>query len=165
VLLGLWLLPGISLVTVIVIACIVVPIDFAAAPSMMRDWQIPGRVSDLLNVEAGYGDGIISPTFVFALAVADIHVQAVTPWEALSAAVPHAAKAVLIGLCIDGGLALAPNVAERKGLMTEQSKRIIAVAAPALAYTLSLGVNANGFIAAFLCGIGYHYLLTAATQR
>jgi NhaP-type Na+/H+ or K+/H+ antiporter len=106
VLLGLWLLPGISLATVIVIACIVVPIDFAAAPSTMRDGQIPGRVSDLLNAEAGYGDGIISPIFVFALAVADIHVQA-----------------------------------------------------------LSLGVNANGFIAAFLCGIGYHYLLTAATQR
>jgi len=157
VLLGLWLLPGISLATVIVIACIVVPIDFAAAPSIMRDGQIPGRVSDLLNVEAGYGDGIISPIFVFALAVADIHVQAGTPWEALSAAVPHAAKAVLIGLCIGGGLALAANVAERTGLMTEQSKRIIAVAAPALAYTLSLGVNANGFIAAFLCGIGYHY--------
>ena len=50
-------------------------------------------------------------------------------------AIPHAAKAILIGLCVGGGLALAANAAERRGLMTEQSKRIIMVAAPALAYT------------------------------
>ena len=157
VLFGLWLLPGVSLATLVVLACIVVPIDFAPAPSIVRDGQIPGRVSDLLNVEAGYADGILSPIFVFALAVADSHVQAGTPWEELSAAVPHAAKAIVIGLCVGGGLALAAKVADRHGLMTDQSKRIIVVAAPVLAYTLSLGVHANGFVAAFLCGIGYHY--------
>jgi NhaP-type Na+/H+ or K+/H+ antiporter len=157
VLLGLWLLPGVSLATLVVLACVVVPIDFAPAPSIVRDGQIPGRVSDLLNVEAGYGDGILSPIFVFALAVADSHVQAGTPWEELSVAVPHAAKAIAVGLCVGGGLALAAKVADRHGLMTDQSKRIIVVAAPVLAYTLSLGVNANGFVAAFLCGIGYHY--------
>ena len=51
-----------------------VPIDFAPAPSIVRDGRIPGRVRDLLNVEAGYGDGIISPIFVFALVVADTQV-------------------------------------------------------------------------------------------
>jgi NhaP-type Na+/H+ or K+/H+ antiporter len=44
------------------------------------------------------------------------------------------------------------------GLMTGQSRRIIVVLAPALAYTLSLALDANGFVAAFLCGIGYHVL-------
>ena len=158
VLLGLWLLPGVSLATLVVLACIVVPIDFAPAPFIVRDGKIPGRVSDMLNVEAGYGDGILSPIFVFALAVADSQVQAGTPWEELSAAVPHAAKAIVIGLVVGGALALAANLAERHGLMTQQSKRIIMVAAPALAYTLSLGVDANGFVAAFLCGVAYHYL-------
>ncbi len=157
VLCGLWLLSGTALATVIVIACVVVPIDFAPAPSIMRDRRIPGRVTDLLNVEAGYGDGIISPVFVFALAVADSHVQAGSPWEEVLVAVPHAVKAVVIGLGIGASLGLAANVAERRGLMTEQSKRIIVVAAPALAYTLALGLEANGFVAAFLCGIGYHY--------
>lgn len=161
VLLGVWLLPGLSLATLVVIACIVVPIDFAPAPSIVRDRLIPSRVRDLLNVEAGYSDGIISPVFVFALIVADIESDSNSAWEAVADALPHAAKAIAIGLCVGGGLALAANVAQRRALMTEQSKRVLTVAAPALAYTLSLGVHANGFVAAFLCGIGYRYFRQA----
>lgn len=157
VLLGLWLLPGLSLATVVVVACIVVPIDFAPAAWIVRDGPVPGRVSDLLNIEGGYNDGILSPIFIFALTVADQHAQAGSVWDELSAAFPHSAKAVAIGLLVGAGLAMAANLAERKNLMTEQSKRIIVVAAPALAYTLTIWWHGNGFVAAFLCGIGYHY--------
>ncbi|CAN5549000.1 cation:proton antiporter [soil metagenome] len=162
VLLGLWLLPGVSLATLIVIDCIVVPIDFAPSPSIVRDGQVPARVRNLLNVEAGYNDGIVSPIFVFALAAADEidagrREVAGTFWDELSAAVPHVVMAIVVGLCVGAGLALAANAAERAGLMTGQSRRVIVVLAPALAYTLSLAVEANGFVAAFLCGIGYHY--------
>lgn len=156
VLLGLWLLPDLSLATVVVISCVVVPIDFAAAPWIVRHGDVPDRVSDLLNVEAGYNDGILSPIFIFALAVADQHVAG-SVWEELREAVPHSAKAVLIGLVIGAGLARLANLAERKSLMTEQSKRIIVIAAPALAYLLTIWWHGNGFVAAFLCGIGYHY--------
>lgn len=157
VLLGAWLLPGVSWATLVVIACIVVPIDFAPAPSIVRDRLIPSRVRDLLNVEAGYSDGIISPIFVVALIVADIEADKGSAWAAIGDAVPHTVKAIVIGLCVGGGLALAANAAGRHGLMTHQSARILTVAAPALAYTSSLGVHANGFVAAFLCGIGYRY--------
>ncbi|CAN5155377.1 cation:proton antiporter [soil metagenome] len=163
VLLGMWLLPGISVATLLVIACIVVPIDFAPIPSIVRDGQVPTRVRNLLNVEAGYNDGIVSPIFVFALAAAgqqdaDRGDVAGSFWQELTAAVPHVVLAILVGVCVGAGLALAANAAERRALMTEQSKRVIVVLAPALAYTLSLAVHANGFVAAFLCGISYHYL-------
>ncbi|WP_319449615.1 MULTISPECIES: cation:proton antiporter [unclassified Mycobacterium] len=158
VLLGFWLLPSTSWGTLIVIACIVVLIDFSPAPSIVRDERIPGRVRDLLNAEAGYNDGIISPIFIFALALAGgEHEPADTPLAALREAVPHSLKGLALGLAVGAGLALAANVAERHGLMTEQSKRIIVVSAPAMAFTLSLGVHGNGFIAAFVCGIAYHY--------
>jgi len=157
VLLGLWLLPGLSLATVVVIACIVVPIDFAPAQWIVRPGGVPGRVSDLLNVEAGYNDGILSPIFIFALAVADQHVQAGSAWDEVRQAFPHSAKAILVGLVVGAGLAMAANGAERKGLMTDQSRRLLVVAAPALAYTLTIWWHGNGFVAAFLCGIGYHY--------
>ncbi|WP_029113193.1 cation:proton antiporter [Mycobacterium sp. URHB0044] len=156
-LLGLWLLPGAAWSTVLIIACVVAPIDFASAPSILRDERIPSRVRDLLHVEAGYNDGIVSPILLFALVLAGDHTHAESPMEALSSALPHALKAIVLGLCIGSALALAANVAERYGLMTEQSKRLIMVAAPALAYTLSLGVQGNGFVAAFVCGIGFHY--------
>lgn len=57
---------------------------------------------------------------------------------------------------------MAANAADRAGLTTRQSGRVLVVAAPALAYTLSLVVDANGFVAAFLCGIGYHVFRHAA---
>ncbi|MCV7230593.1 cation:proton antiporter [Mycolicibacterium komossense] len=155
--LGLWLLPGMSLATVVVIACVVVPIDFAPARFIMRDKRVPSRVTDLLNVEAGYSDGIVSPVFVFALAVADPNEEAGSVWHQLTSAIPHAVIAIVIGVAIGAGLGLAANFAERKGLMTAQSKRIIVVAAPALTYTLSLWAEGNGFVAVFVCGIAYHY--------
>jgi NhaP-type Na+/H+ or K+/H+ antiporter len=160
--LGLWLLPGLSWPIVLIIACIVVPIDFAPAPSAIRDGQLPGRVRKLLNVEAGYNDGIVSPIFVFALAMADHQDGADTFAEQLRAAVPEAVLAIVVGLCVGGGLAAAANAADRAGLTTRQSGRVLVVAAPALAYTLSLVVDANGFVAAFLCGIGYHVFRHAA---
>lgn len=158
VLLGLWLLPATSWGTLLVIACIVVLIDFSPAPSIVRDGQIPARVRDLLNAEAGYNDGIISPIFIFALVLAGTADEpADSALAALGEAVPHSLKALVVGLAVGAGLALAANLAERRGLMTEQSKRIIVVCVPALAYTLSLGVHGNGFVAAFVCGIAYHY--------
>jgi NhaP-type Na+/H+ or K+/H+ antiporter len=157
VLLGLWLLPGMALATVVVIACVVVPIDFAPARFIMRDKRVPGRVTDLLNVEAGYSDGILSPVFVFALAVANPDAEAGSIWHELTEAVPHAVIAILIGVVIGSALGLTANTAERKGLMNEQSKRVLMVAAPALTYTLSLWAEGNGFVAAFVCGVAYHY--------
>jgi NhaP-type Na+/H+ or K+/H+ antiporter len=157
VLLGLWLLPGMALATVVVIACVVVPIDFAPARFIMRDKRVPGRVTDLLNVEAGYSDGILSPVFVFALAVANPDAEAGSIWHELTSAVPHAVIAILIGVVIGSALGLTANAAERKGLMNEQSKRVLMVAAPALTYTLSLWAGGNGFVAAFVCGVAYHY--------
>jgi sodium/hydrogen antiporter len=153
--LGLWLLPGLSWAVVVVIACVVVPIDFAPATSALRDPRIPERVRGVLNVEAGYNDGIVSPLFIFALALAGDRSHAETPLDALGAAVPQAFKAIVIGLALGAAVALASNVAERRGLMTPQSKRVILVAVPLLAYGSSVAVHGNGFVAAFVCGIAY----------
>ncbi|CAN5566724.1 cation:proton antiporter [soil metagenome] len=156
-LLGLWLLPGTAWATALVIACVVVPIDFASAPSILRDDRTPGRIRALLRVEAGYNDGIVSPILLFALVLADDNLHDESPLEELTSALPHILKALALGLFLGAAIALAANAAERRNLMTGQSKRLIMVAAPALAYTLSLGIHGNGFVAAFVCGIGYHY--------
>lgn len=155
---GLWLLPGSSWAVLLVIACIVVPIDFAPVSSILRDRRVPERVRDLLNVEAGYNDGIVSPLFIFALVLADQDTRADTPLQALEAAVPQAAKAILVGLLVGTLLALAANGAQRRGWTTHQSNRLILVAAPLLAFGLSLAIDGNGFVSAFVCGIAFKYL-------
>lgn len=156
--LGLWLLPGSSWAVLLVIACIVVPIDFAPVSSILRDRRVPERVRDLLNVEAGYNDGIVSPLFIFALVLADQESRADTPLQALEAAVPQAAKAITVGLVVGAGLALAADTAQRRGWTTHQSNRLVLVAAPLLAFGLSLSVDGNGFVSAFVCGIAFKFL-------
>ena len=156
-LLGLWLLPGLGWPVLLVIACIVVPIDFAST-TLLRDARLPDRVRGLLNVEAGYTDGIVSPVFIFAVLLAAQQTGAASPVGALTAAVPEAVTAVIVGVVVGAGLARLTNAAEHKDLMTAQAKRVILVAAPLLAFGASLGLGGNGFIAAFVCGIAFNYL-------
>jgi len=158
VLLGLWLLPDLDWAMLVVIACVVMPIDFAPAASILRDQRIPERVRNLLNVEGGYNDGIVSPLFIFALVLVGDTSNAVTPWDALSSAVPQAIKGIVVGACVGAVLAVAANVAGRREFMTGQSRRLILVAAPLLSYGLSLGIDGNGFVSAFVCGIAIKYL-------
>lgn len=162
-LIGLWLLPGMPWAVLLVIACVVVPIDFAPASALLRDARLPERVRGLLNVEAGYNDGVVSPVFIFAVALAADHTRAETPVDALASAVPHAVKAVLVGVVVGAALAVAANHAQRRDLMTDQAKRMILVAAPLLAFGASLLVDGNGFVAAFVCGIAFNYLRSSAT--
>lgn len=156
--LGLWLLPSMGWAVLLAIACVVVPTDFAPAASILRDRRVPQRVRDVLNVEAGYNDGIVSPLFIFALALAGDRSHAATPIEALGSAVPQAVKAILVGIAVGAALALLTNAAERRGEMTDQSKRLVLVAAPMLAYGLSLAVDGNGFVSAFVCGFAFNQL-------
>jgi sodium/hydrogen antiporter len=160
---GLWLLPSLGWAVLLAIACVVVPTDFAPAASILRDRRVPQRVRDVLNVEAGYNDGIVSPVFIFALALAGDRSHAATPIEALGSAVPQAVKAILVGVAVGAALALLTNAAERRGEMTDQSKRLILVAAPVLAYGLSLAIDGNGFVSAFVCGFAYNQLRRSAS--
>ncbi|OBB87934.1 cation:proton antiporter [Mycolicibacterium peregrinum] len=163
VLLGLWLMPGLSWAVLLVIACVVVPIDFAPTSSLLRDTRIPERVRSLLTVEAGYNDGIVSPVFIFALVLASDRTDAETPLDALARAVPDAGKALLVGAVVGAVLAIATNNAERRSLMTGQAKRLILVTAPLLSFGASLGFGGNGFVSAFVCGIAFNYFRTSPT--
>ncbi|OBK74514.1 sodium:proton antiporter [Mycobacterium sp. 1274761.0] len=155
---GLWLLPSLGWAVLLVVACVVVPTDFAPAASVLRDGRVPARVRNVLNVEAGYNDGVVSPVFIFALTLAGDRTHASTPVEALGSAMPQAIKAIVVGVAVGAALALLTNFAERRGAMTDQSKRMVLAAAPMLAYGLGLAVGGNGFVSAFVCGIAFNYL-------
>lgn len=164
-LLGRWLLPNLSWSELVVVACALTSIDFAAAPAILRDERIPEHVRSLLKVESGYGDGIISPVFVCALAVAVGESHRESLQEALKMAVPPVVKALVIGTIVGGALALLPNAAERRNVMTEQSGRLLIIVAPILSYGLSIVIGGNGFISAFVCGIAMAGLRRSETFR
>ncbi|MEV5951373.1 cation:proton antiporter [Streptomyces sp. NPDC051993] len=165
VLLGMWLLPGLPLVVLLLIACIVVPTDFAPAETLVRDRRIPEKVRSVLNVESGYNDGIISPLFLFALILAGSTSQPRTPMEALGTAGPFAVKALVVGGVVGALVAWLMNLADRADWTTGQSRRALVLITPLLAYTSTVAVDGNGFVAAFVCGIAFRYVRHAPARR
>ncbi|MFI9761310.1 cation:proton antiporter [Streptomyces sp. NPDC051963] len=165
VLLGSLLVPSLPLVMLLLIACIIVPTDFAPAETLVRDPRIAARVRSVLNLESGYNDGIVSPVFLFALILAGSTAQTHTPMQALGTAVPFAAKALVAGLLLGLLLGWLMNLAEDKHWMTAQSRRILVLVTPLLAYTVTVAVEGNGFVASFVCGIAFRYLRQAPARR
>ncbi|MEN4477378.1 cation:proton antiporter [Mycolicibacterium cosmeticum] len=166
VLLGSWLLPGLSWAALLAVACVVVPIDFAPVASFLHDERIPARVRHLLNVEEGYSDGVVAPILVFALAITGgEHAGAESVMHAVRDAVPHLLGAIVLGLVIGAAVAVAANAADRRGLMTDRSRRLILVCTPVLAYTLNVASHGNGFVAAFVCGIAFNGLRRYSDER
>lgn len=165
VLLGSMLLPALPPAVLLLIACITVPTDFVPAETLVRDRRIPEKVRTVLNVESGYNDGIISPLFLFALVLAGATAQARTPEWALSTAVPFALKALVVGFVIGALVSALMNLADRAYWTTDQSRRIVVLVIPLLAYTTTVSLDGNGFVASFVCGIIFRYVRQAPTRR
>ncbi|MFF5078438.1 cation:proton antiporter [Actinoplanes sp. NPDC000266] len=123
----------------------------------------------LVMVVAGILTGIFTSAFadtlnstvaqhVAEVILAGTSSTADTPLEALGAAVPSALKAILCGLGLGLLIAWLMNLADARGWTTGQSRRITVVAAPLLAYTATVAIGGNGFVAAFVCGIAFRFL-------
>lgn len=164
-LLGWWLFPGLPWPALLLLAGVVVPIDFAPAERVVRDRGLSMRVRSVLNVEGGYNDGIVSPLFLFALILAGDVSQERTPLDALGTVLPFALKALGTGLLFGAALALLLNVAHRAGWLTEQSGRIVVLLVPLLTYTATVAVDGNGFVASFICGVTFRYVHRIAKAR
>jgi NhaP-type Na+/H+ or K+/H+ antiporter len=165
VLLGQVLMPGLPLALLLLIACIAIPTDFAPAEMLVRDRRIPTRVRDVLNVESGYNDGIVSPLFLFALILVGTSTVSRTPAQALATTLPAAAKAIVAGFLLGALIAWLVNRADRAHWMTEQSRRIIVVVTPLIAYTATVAMDGNGFVASFVCGIAFRFVRQAPSLR
>ncbi|MCO1574211.1 cation:proton antiporter [Crossiella sp. SN42] len=164
-LLGWLLFPELPWPMLLLLAGVVVPIDFAPADRVVRDRGLPSRVRSVLNVESGYNDGIISPLFLFALILAGDQTQQRTPLDALATVLPFAVKALLVGVLFGAALALLLTAAHRAGWLTEQSGRIAVLLVPLLTYTATVAIDGNGFVASFICGVTFRYVHRLAKAR
>lgn len=134
-----------------VLAIIVVPVDLAPAVAIVRDERVPERLRDIMNVEAGLNDGVAAPLFLFCLAGATAsHAPAV---EALENAVPAIAIAIGVGGVIGFLGAVTLGWSWRRKWSEAGALRLGVLALPVMAYTLSVPLGGNGFVAAFAAGL------------
>lgn len=161
---GWLLLPHLGWPVLLLIACVIAPIDFASAPALLRDRRVPARVRDILTVESGYTDGLVTPVFLFALYWAGPGARGDDAAPALLAAAPQAAIAFAVGAILGLAIATAVGYCERAGLLADGAVRLVVLAAPLLTYALAVGLGGNGFVAAFVCGIVYHLRRGSRTE-
>lgn len=180
---GVLLVPSAGLLVLFVVACVILPTDFAPAASLLRNRHIPARMRQILNVESGYNDGLISPVFGMSLALAVIwSTISNTPASdltedsldgpvrqfltAFANAVPSTVIAVVIGIILGAGIGYLVRIARARMIADALGARYVMLMLPLIAYGVaSIPVfNANGFVAAFVAGLGYRLTRTKGHQ-
>lgn len=169
---------------IVVIACVIMPTDFAPASRILRLGHIPSRVRQILNVESGYNDGLISPLFGMALPMAvalttvlhakpnDNEDEMVTAHlhetaDAFFNAIPASVIAIVVGVVLGGLVGMAVRILHRRGFTGEAGTRFVMLLLPLICYgvaTIPI-FNANGFVAAFVAGLMYRIARTRGQQE
>ncbi|WP_353112794.1 sodium:proton antiporter [Microbacterium sp.] len=186
VLVGAWLLPGTGILALLVMACVIMPIDFSPAGRVLRSHWVPARVRRILNVESGYGDGFVSPLFSMALALAvfadtlsHVDTEAI-PDATLDSLAGSAEKflvaflgaipATLLALVIGGALGTVMGFLVRKardhGWADAAGARFVMLLLPLIAYGASSlsPLGTSGFVAAFVAGVAFRVARTQGME-
>jgi NhaP-type Na+/H+ or K+/H+ antiporter len=181
---GVWIVPEASILVMVVIACVIMPTDFSPAAQLLRRKNVPPRARQILNVESGYNDGLISPLFGMALALAvfwttltrtpdaELTEEAIEEPAAefvatfLNAA-PSTLFAIIIGLALGCAVGFAVRFARKREIASDIGARYVMVLLPLIVYgVVTLPIfSANGFVAAFVAGIGYRLTRVRATEE
>ena len=142
---GIWL--------ALLVGAALAPTDAALGAGMMTNPAVPARIRRLINVESGLNDGIATPFVSVALA------GAATAGEAgghgPAAAVAELGVGVLVGVAVGGAGGLLVNAARKRGWIAESFAGAALLGLAVCAYTSSVALHGNGFIAAFVGGLAF----------
>jgi len=143
----------------LVLAIVLAPTDAALGQAVVTDPRLPSRVRQGLNVESGLNDGICVPLLFIAVALAEADSDAISVQHAVTLVVEEIGYGIVGGVIAGVAGALVLRVAERRGLVAEDWRQVIPVAAAALSYGIAVPLGGSGFIAAFVGGLFFGVLV------
>lgn len=157
--LGIVFFPGWPLAAVALAAAILVPTDAALGQPVVDHPAVPERARRALTVESGLNDGMALPLVLLmaSLAAATEASGPANGWIAFG--IMQVTLGPLAGAAIGlaGGWVLLR--AKRSGATAEVYEGIAALALAASAYLSATLIGGNGFIAAFVAGLGFGAVL------
>ena len=151
-LVGVGVLPGVSLVEALVLSIMLACTDAALGQAVVTDERIPSRIRQGLNVESGLNDGICVPLFFIALAIAEAEEGATTGHAAAQLVFEEIGYGLLGGIAAGVAGALALRFAAARLLVQGHWLQILTVATALLAAGIATGLGGSIFIAAFTAG-------------
>ena len=152
-LLGVWMFDGVSIWAIVLMALILSPTDAALGQAVVKSEGVPIRIRQSISVESGLNDGIALPPILIVMALlgaeAGEHEGA---W--LGFVVKQVTLGPVVGLAVGwiGGKLM--QVMADKGWTEETFQRLSALPLAILAFVFAESVDGNGFIAAFVAGLG-----------
>jgi len=152
----------------IILAILLAPTDAALGQAVVADTRVSMRVRQGLNVESGLNDGICVPLLFIAIAAADVSSSITSGHSAVRVAADEIGYGLLGGLAAGVLTAAIVLVAGRRELIAPAWRQVAPVAGAALAYGTASALGGSGFIAAFVAGLSFGWLLhgdTAAIGR
>jgi NhaP-type Na+/H+ or K+/H+ antiporter len=152
--------PGNDIWLMAVVGAALAPTDAALGVSIIENERIPLRLRQVVNVESGLNDGLVTPIVSFCIAIAAATADHVAD-RPFVAALSELVIGVLVGFAIGAVSGRVLLVARERGwavpLLVPVAPFVVAI----VTYLLVVEIGGNGFVAAFVCGVGFG----AATRR
>jgi len=151
--LGLLMFDGVETVAILLMALILSPTDAALGQVVVKSESVPLNIRQSISVESGLNDGIALPPILVCLALLGAEAgQQDGGW--LGYLVKQLTLGPLVGLLVGwiGGKLI--QLMTEKGWMSETFQQISALPLAILSYACAESVGGNGFIAAFVAGLG-----------
>ena len=146
---------GLEIWEAMLVGVILAPTDAALGQVVVVSERIPIRIRQTLNVESGLNDGIALPviTLFLALAAVEEEIQSTSFW--VEFVLEQIGYGVLVGVVVGyvGGRVI--DLSSRRGWIDGTFQQLSTLAVGVAAYALAVGVDGNGFIAAFVAGITF----------
>ncbi len=161
---GVFLLPGESIWAILLMALILSPTDAALGQAVVKSESVPINVRQSITVESGLNDGIALPPILVVMVLLGAEAG-----DHEGAWLGFVAKQVILGPIV--GLAvgwiggkLMQRMAEIE--WTEATfQRLSALPMAIMAFAFAESVEGNGFIAAFVAGLGFTAAITSESVR
>jgi NhaP-type Na+/H+ or K+/H+ antiporter len=151
-------LPGWPLAAVALVAAILAPTDAALGQVVVTNPVVPERVRRALTVESGLNDGLALPAvLLFASLAAEAIERDRTNWLLFVGEQLLLGPAVGIAAGLIGGRVLL--FARDRNLTAEPFEGVGALALAGAAYLGANEIGGNGFIAAFVAGLFFGYVV------
>lgn len=144
--------PGFGWAAAALVATILAPTDAALGLAVVANPAVPARIRRALNVESGLNDGLATPFVTLFLAMVVSEESSSTEGWA-TAALTQIGVAVLAALAVGLGGGWLVSRARSHGWTSPMSEQLAVLALAVLAYTGSVAIGGNGFVAAFLGGL------------
>ncbi len=162
--LGVLMFDSVGIWAIVLMALILSPTDAALGQAVVKSEDVPSRIRQSISVESGLNDGIALPPILLCMALlgaeAGEHEGA---W--LGFMIKQVTLGPVVGLAVGWvGGRLIQNMSDR-GWMEETFQRLSALPLAILAFAFAESVEGNGFIAAFVAGLGLTMGATSAHVR